>query len=286
MFAPSRSRWHSVRGETPSVDAMNRSIRFAVPRVLLFWVGYLALTLLIGFLTSHGIGSEVWQLIAWGLLSSAGLLALSRWMQRSEKGLGTDLDDSSSPSSLRRFAFGVILGLASFGVHVLVVSGFAGPIHFERVAGVGAGAAMVYFVRFLATSCMEEIGFRGYPVKRLQRAMGIWPTVFVTAVAFGLSHLSYGWDMQTITLGVIPGGLLWGMSAIATRGLAVPIGLHAAWNFSAWCVGDRAETGLLRMVVEEDAQRSTLVGTVSYLSIFGVLTVAFWWVHRRNGLRP
>ncbi|WP_419190754.1 type II CAAX prenyl endopeptidase Rce1 family protein [Saltatorellus ferox] len=95
--------------------------------------------------------------------------------------------------------------------------------------------------------------------------------------------LAYGWDLQTIVLGVIPGGLLWGMSAIATRGLAVPIGLHAAWNFSSWSGGARPETGLLQMIVEDDALELTqMVGTASYLSIFGALTLAFWFVHRRN----
>jgi len=144
-------------------------------------------------------------------------------------------------------------------------------------------AAAIYFARFLSTSCMEELGFRGYALRRLTGVMGPWPAVCLTAVAFGLSHLSYGWDMRTIALGVVPAGLLWGMSAVATRGLAVPIGLHAAWNFAAWSAGSRAETGLLHMIVEEDALELTQqVGTVSYLSVFGALTVAFWFVHRRN----
>jgi membrane protease YdiL (CAAX protease family) len=133
---------------------------------------------------------------------------------------------------------------------------------------------------------MEEIGFRGYTLRRLTGKMGPWPAVCLTAVVFGLSHLSYGWSMQTIALGVVPGGLLWGMSAVATRGIAVPIGLHAAWNFAGWTAGDRAETGLLRMIVEEDAlARTQVVGLASYLFVFGALTVAFWFVHRRNVTR-
>ena len=130
---------------------------------------------------------------------------------------------------------------------------------------------------------MEELGFRGYALQRLTTTMGTWPAVFLTAVAFGLSHLLYGWDMQTIALGVVPGGLLWGMSAVATRGLAVPIGLHAAWNFAGWTAGSRSEVGLLRMIVDESApEHLRAVGTASYLTVFGVLTAVFWIVHERN----
>ncbi|MBZ0113283.1 MAG: CPBP family intramembrane metalloprotease [Thermoanaerobaculia bacterium] len=266
-----------------AAEPLKMTGRWVVTSVLLFWVGYVLVTLVVGFATSSTIGNEVLQLTAWGLVSSAGLVVLSRFLVRIEKGSRTSLDLAVRPSSLRKFAIGVCLGVASFGIHLSIVATFAGPIRFELVSGVGAAAALIYFVRFLSTSCMEELGFRGYALRRLTGRMGPWPAVWLTALAFGLSHFLYGWDVRTIALGVVPGGLLWGMSAIATRGLAVPIGLHAAWNFASWSAGSRAETGLLRMVIEEDALELTqAVGTASYLSIFGALTVAFWFVHRRN----
>lgn len=264
-------------------EAPNNTGRWVLTSVLWFWLGYVAITFVVGFATSIMIGSEVLRLTVWGLAASAGLLGLSRFLMRIEKGPRTSLDLALRPSSATRFGVGFLLGAASFGVHVSIVGTFAGPIRFEWVSGVGAMATAIYFARFVSTSCMEEVGFRGYALRRLAGRMGPWPAVCITAVAFGLSHLLYGWDMQTIALGVIPGGLLWGMSAIATRGLAVPIGLHAAWNFAGWTAGSRAETGLLRMIAEEDAlEQSRVVGTVSYLSVFGALTIAFWFLHRRN----
>ena len=264
-------------------EARNKTSRVGITSVLLFWVGYVAVALVAGFATSTTITSEVWQLTAWGFVASAGLLALSRFFMRIEKGPRTQLDLAVSPASVRRFSVGVVLGVASFGFHVAIVSAVAGPIRFEWVPGVGALAALIYFARFLSTSCMEELGFRGYALRRLTGTMGPWPAVCLTAVAFGLSHLLYGWDLQTIAIGVIPFGLLWGMSAIATRGVAVPIGLHAAWNFAGWAAGSRAETGPLSMIIEDDARELTqAVATASSLTITGALTLAFWLVHRRN----
>lgn len=259
----------------------------AGPRVitslLVFWVGYVALTLVVGLATSAAIHSEVWRLITWGFLSSAGLLVLSRFMTAKDEGSRTSLTPKHRPSSPVGLSLGLLLGLAAFGVHAAIVTLFGGPIRFERVPEVGTTIVAIYLARFLATSCMEEIGFRGYALRRLAQSVGIWPALAITTVAFGLSHLLYGWDMQSIALGVLPGGLVWGMSAIATRGLAVPIGMHAAWNFASWAAGNRAETGLLRMIVTDDAlESSRAVGTVSYLVISGVLTAFFWLVQRRN----
>ena len=251
--------------------------------VALFWLGYLVITLAVGFATSLFIPSEVWRLTAWGFIASVGLIALARFMARKSIQPTPGWFDAFRPASLGRFGFGFGLGVLSFGVHVAIMTTFAGPIRFEWVPEVGAALVILFFFRFLATSCMEELGFRGFTLQQLTDRLGVWPAVIITAVFFGLSHLSYGWSLQTIALGVIPGGLLWGMSAIATRNLAVPIGLHAAWNFAGWTSGTRKETGLLSVVVEDDAiARVQAVGTVSYWGVFMGLTLAFWWYHQRR----
>lgn len=253
----------------------------AIAHVLLFWVGYVAITWSVGFATSTVIRTEVWQLTAWGFISSAGLLALSFWLRRRETSLAHIPGHKVDRVSMRNFLWGLLLGAASFGIHVAVVSTFSGPIHFEWVPGIGIVAALIFFGRFFSTSCMEELGFRGVALQGLIARVGVWPAVCLTAVVFGLSHLMYGWDMQTIALGVIPGGMLWGMSAVTTKGIAMPIGLHAAWNFVSWSAGNRAETGRLKMIVEEHALEQTqIVGTISYVLIFALLTIAFWIAHK------
>jgi membrane protease YdiL (CAAX protease family) len=65
----------------------------------------------------------------------------------------------------------------------------------------------------------------------------------LTAVAFGLSHLLYGWSWSAVLLGVIPSGLLFGAAAIVGRGLAFPMGVHAALNLAAWSIGMKETPG-------------------------------------------
>ena len=93
----------------------------------------------------------------------------------------------------------------------------------------------------------------------------------------------YGWDLRLVAFGVLPGGVLFGMSAAASGGLALPIGLHAAWNVGDWFLGQKATPGPWRLRVYGHTDHEVLlVGSTSYLATFALLTLAFWLVHRRR----
>jgi hypothetical protein len=74
------------------------------------------------------------------------------------------------------------------------------------------------------------------------------------------------------------GALLFGMAAIATRGLAVPIGVHAAWNFGDQMrSGGGKTTGFWKAVVEDGFEaRAQVVGWTGYVSVMLLTTLAFW----------
>ena len=78
-------------------------------------------------------------------------------------------------------------------------------------------------------------------------------------------------------LGAFTGSLLFGMAALAMRGLAVPIGLHTAWNFGQWTLGEKETSGPWRPVVEQGyKQHVDHMGILGYLLVFGSATVAFY----------
>jgi CAAX protease family protein len=72
------------------------------------------------------------------------------------------------------------------------------------------------------------------------------------------------------------------MATIATRGLAVPIGLHAAWNFGDWMHGGKNSGGVwhpIGMEANHDlADRAAMIG---YVAVMVSATLAFWWLHHR-----
>jgi hypothetical protein len=127
------------------------------------------------------------------------------------------------------------------------------------------------------------LAFRGYPLRRLASTVGVWIAQFTVIVAFVLEHRLGGFSWTTALLGVSAGALLFGVAAIATRGLAVPIGLHAAFNFGQWVIGEKEKVGLWRPVIEESfRERVDAIGMVSYLFVFGLVTLAFWWWQHKN----
>jgi len=98
----------------------------------------------------------------------------------------------------------------------------------------------------------EELAFHGYPLQRLKSIFGIWGAQLIVAFVFAFEHVLGGSTWQLALLGAGVGSLLFGMAAIATRGLAMPIGLHAAWNIGDWIRGGKGSVGFWKPIVEDD----------------------------------
>jgi membrane protease YdiL (CAAX protease family) len=141
---------------------------------------------------------------------------------------------------------------------------------------------------YVALSCREELGFRGYPLLRLKGLCGVWGAQIIVALAFAAEHMAGGLPFSRAILGAGVGSLMFGMAALATRGLAVPIGLHAAWNFGDWILGGKGSPGLWQVVVEQgQQQRAQFVGTVGYIAVMSLATIAFWmWYRSKSKPEP
>jgi uncharacterized protein len=141
-----------------------------------------------------------------------------------------------SPGSIPRTILGLIfaallcsISLVSLG---LLVPGVGFVFKGIDIGQICASAALL-----LLLASYEEIAFRGYPLARMLPSFGIWPTLFLIAPLFALYHIAMGWALLQALLGTGIGSLLFGMAAIAgRRGLALPIGVHAGWNFTTWCL--------------------------------------------------
>lgn len=252
-------------------------------RVALFWGGYLVILVLAAKVKA--MVPERWGQLTWGLASGAAILVLTllflRREGRSVRAVGLNLETTS----VLRLIGGVFIALAIYGLNILLVTVTAGPIRFAAAAGADPSTLVLNFCTYLALSSMEELGFRGYPLRTLVPALGLWPAQVIVAVAFGLSHLAFGWSAAAILLGVVPSALLYGMAAIASRGLAMPIGVHAGWNLASWSVGEKKAPGIWTMTVEDQASaRIATVAPIIGVAVVVLTALVFWGWHqsRRN----
>jgi hypothetical protein len=140
---------------------------------------------------------------------------------------------------------------------------------------------MITLVAYLSLSVREELAFHGYPLRRLKPFFGLWGAQFIVAFIFALEHVAGGSTLWLALFGAGVGSLLFGMAAIATRGIALPIGIHAAWNIGDWLRGGKSAVGVWKPVVEDGfKERAAFVGIAGYILVMCLATLAFWWWHR------
>ena len=239
--------------------------------VLLFWAGYAAILFSAGKL--EAMLPPRWRGLAWGSASAVGVLALSLLFLRLERRSATGVGMGLQATSPLRFLAGALLGVALFAITIAVTIVLAGPVRFEaRVPG--GRLVAVTICTYLAVACTEELGFRGYALRSLHPVLGLWPAQVVVALAFGLNHVVYGWSLADVVAGVLPGALLFGLAALASRGLALPIGLHAAWNAASWSIGAQ---GPWTMVVRaQERGRMAVAGRFSATAVLLLAAVGAW----------
>ncbi len=174
-----------------------------------------------------------------GELIPVGLLVLVSWAAlrlegRSLAHLGLRLDRRWA----KELGQGLIAGLALITLTALMlraVGGFHWEINATFTWRALVGGAWLY----LLVAFNEEIAFRGYAFQRLVEGMGPWGTQLLMGALFGLVHLgnpairAAGPALKAVTtLNISLAAILLGLAYLRTRSLALPVGIHWAWNWA------------------------------------------------------
>lgn len=257
-----------------------RNSWFVLGRVLLFMVGCAATLAAATPLFANFPG--IWQELSAGLTAALGALlltlAFAHWERLRLKDVGVAPDSGSLGHLLLGFIAGVLI-VGIWASALILTCGLKLAPEPERLPAHVAMQLAVYVV----LSCREELGFHGYPLRRLNQVFGLWPAQILVALIFALEHKVGGSSWAQAFLGSGMGSLLFGMASIATRGLAVPIGMHAAWNFGQWMLGLKGAHGLWQVIVPEGrAEAIENIAMIIYIALFGIATMVLWLWHRRS----
>lgn len=88
------------------------------------------------------------------------------------------------------------------------------------------------FLLLLAGAVQEELVFRGMIFRLLERVLGSWIALVLSALAFGLIHLFNPGATLVSTLAItLTGGVIMAAIYLLTGSLWWAIGLHLGWNF-------------------------------------------------------
>lgn len=252
-------------------------------RVAFFWAAFWAVLFAFRTAPIPAIGESVSLLV--GTLVGSGALVLVVLFVRREQASLADVGMAWRAGSLRRFLLGAVLGAMILGAMLLALT-LATSLTIERVPTPNLPNALGYSLHvLLVLAAMEEIAFRSYPLVRLREAFGVRTAIYVTSFFFAAYH---GLDPMNL-LGPGVWGLLYGLAALESGGLALPLGMHFGLNWmqslfgmktqfasSIWTVSTGADDGLVTV-----AQAGVILQLI--VLVVGVVLIER---HVRRGSEP
>lgn len=226
-------------------------------RSLLFLLAS-ALILIVASRLARSVSAEATPVLVGALASPLTFLLtllFVRWDVVRLSDVGVGITKRTAP----RLLLGFFVGVAIVALQDLVIY-CGGHTHWEiDRSHFSFGPIAVALAGYFLLALREELSFRGYPLRRMESAWGTWSAIIVIGFLFTLEHAAGGWGLRAL-LGPPFGAMLFGIAALATRGLAVPLGIHAAFNFGQWFMGQKENAGALRLVIDTgfDKQAETL----------------------------
>ena len=140
-------------------------------------------------------------------------------------------DDYRDPNALKNLVVGIGAGFAIFSLAV----GVAAALGVYHVTGEGDATdllpALIGPAIFAAVS--EELIFRGILFRWIEAFGGSWAALLLTSAFFGAAHLANPNASAIAAVGIaFEAGVMLGAAYMLTRSLWLPMGIHAAWNFT------------------------------------------------------
>jgi uncharacterized protein len=173
--------------------------------------------------------------------------------------------------TIGNFLVGVIAGVIIMGLLATSVIYFSGV---EIVANPKSNFLhfLLMTLPLLPLAFMEELGFRAYPLEILKDKTGIRLSILVTSILFALYHIVNGWTFAASFYGPGVWGLLFGLSAVYSRGIAMPTGIHYAINLTTSAFGEK-NTSAGFWIVKQPDETIVKQGGIDWITIVPALAL-------------
>ena len=164
------------------------------------------------------------------------------------------------------------------------------------------------FFYYVLVGVEEELFARGYLIRNLAEGLrlpqlssksAVWIAYLLTSLFFGFLHANNQNATLESSLNLVLMGLFLGLGFILTGELAIPIGLHIAWNFTQGYVFGFPVSGgsdrLSLIAIQQSGPTAWTGGAfgpeggliVIFAALLGMLLVYGWvrWTHRRASVQ-
>jgi uncharacterized protein len=223
-------------------------------RCILFWILFELLIFAAGAGTSFFATAYVrWaQAIACILVTISLIYAFLYFEKKSFADLGLIPDGKT----IIRFLAGVMMGIVMMILIVAVLVHFSELTITQNLNRVSTPQLIGLYLLFIPLAIGEELAFRSYSLIRLQDRYGVWTAQFISAIAFALYHVIYGWSWSVSFMGPFVWAFFFAVLALRSGGIAMPSGFHAALNVMQAMMGIKGNGALFVLKLKEDHSRS------------------------------
>lgn len=227
---------------------MNKVLQFPLVRILIavLFVGVglmIGQTLLSLLRSAFSIGDQgAANVLAFILITPLAYVAYWVYVRYVEKRTMTEL---GSQGAAQEFGLGALLGfgLFSFVIAILWLLGFYHVNGFNLIGLTLVGALL----GAIASGFAQELLFRAVIYRITEEWLGTWWAVAISAILFGLIHLtSAGATLFSALAVALQAGVLLGAAYALTHRLWMAFGIHMAWDFAndgIFGVGVAGQTG-------------------------------------------
>lgn len=222
-------------------------------------------------------GLEHYKLMGCILFTYGMAVVFARW-----SGLSlSDIGISPSSGTLAKFVLAFFLGLLLPVIQFAVLY-VAGGYQVELNTRFNETAVLSPLMVYLLVAGREELAFRSFGLFGLNKSYGSLPAIVIVTVLFVLERMLSGATSLAACIGTGLSGVLLAMLAIRTKGIAFPVGLHAAWNFGQWALGFKDEPGLFVGTIDSEKEEWVNMAEWVSFSIAMVFGIAAAVVYHRN----
>lgn len=140
-------------------------------------------------------------------------------------------DDLRLAGGARPLAIGLLAGFALFALIVAIAAAFG----IYRLTGAGDATDLLpqLLLSAIFPAISEEMLFRGILFRWIEEFGGSWAALLMTSALFGAAHLANPHASPIAAVGIsFEAGVMLGAAYMLTRSLWLPMGIHAAWNFT------------------------------------------------------
>lgn len=241
---------------------------FSTLRVLLFYIVTLIILMFTSGMTKNipeQYGNLLSILLA-AILTFFLTVLFGKWEKMSYKDLGI----KPEKLTIKRFFSGFLIGLIMAFTQVLIVLSF-GHLKMGLIFDIGQTTIILHLLLYFFVAFREELVFRSYFLRTLDNNYKTTIALSVMVIIFVFEHILGGmsWKMSIIGSGL--GGLLFGITALKTKGIALPMGLHTAWNFGQWSTGFKHQPGIWNALVDKGYEEQTEnIGLLAFILIMAI----------------